>query len=105
MVKGICLGADLRDLIPLHLFGLQGPGCQIGDLLLQYLPIPGDRAVAAQHPGQPQQVVRDAGPYLSLIHILFSSITKEEAEDLIGRWVTEERAALSVVRPREGGQA
>ena len=36
---------------------------------------------------------------------LFSSITKEEAEDLIGRWVTEERAALSVVRPREGGQA
>ena len=53
----------MRDLIPLHLFGLQGPGCQIGDLLLQYLPIPGDRAVAAQHPGQPQQVVRDAGPY------------------------------------------
>ncbi len=28
-----------------------------------------------------------------------------EAEDLIGRWVTEERAALSVVRPREGGQS
>ena len=32
-------------------------------------------------------------------------LTRQEAEDLIGRWVTEERAALSVVRPREGGQA
>jgi len=31
---------------------------------------------------------------------LFPSITKEEGEQLIQQWVTEERAALSVVRPR-----
>ena len=33
---------------------------------------------------------------------LFASITKEEAESLIADWVTEERTALSVVRPKEG---
>ena len=33
---------------------------------------------------------------------LFASITKEEAERLIADYVTEERAALSVVRPKEG---
>ena len=33
---------------------------------------------------------------------LFASITKEEAEHLIADWVTEERTALSVVRPKEG---
>ena len=33
---------------------------------------------------------------------LFASITKEEAENLIADWVTEERTALSVVRPKEG---
>ncbi len=32
---------------------------------------------------------------------LFSSITKEEAEDLISRWVVEERTALSVIWPKE----
>ena len=32
---------------------------------------------------------------------LFSCITKEEAEDLIARWVTPERTALSVIRPKE----
>jgi predicted Zn-dependent peptidase len=31
---------------------------------------------------------------------LFSTITKQEAEDLIARWVTEERTALSVIRPK-----
>lgn len=35
---------------------------------------------------------------------LFTSITKEEAETLIENWVTEERTALSVVRPRGGGE-
>ena len=33
---------------------------------------------------------------------LFDSITKEEAETLLQNWVTEERTALSVVRPKEG---
>ena len=33
---------------------------------------------------------------------LFASITREEAERLIADYVTEERAALSVVRPKEG---
>ena len=33
---------------------------------------------------------------------LFASITKEEAEHLIADWVTGERTALSVVRPKEG---
>ncbi len=32
---------------------------------------------------------------------IFASITKEEAEELISNWVTEERAALSVVRAKE----
>ena len=32
---------------------------------------------------------------------LFGCITKEEAEDLIARWVTPERTALSVIRPKE----
>ena len=32
---------------------------------------------------------------------LFSCITKEEAEELIARWVTPERTALSVIRPKE----
>jgi len=36
---------------------------------------------------------------------LFSVITKKEAEDLIAGWVTEERTALSVVWPKEEGQA
>jgi predicted Zn-dependent peptidase len=31
---------------------------------------------------------------------LFGAVTKEEAEDLIARWVTEERTALSIVRPK-----
>ena len=35
---------------------------------------------------------------------VFSAITKEEAESLIQEWVTEERACLSVVRPK-GEQA
>ena len=35
---------------------------------------------------------------------LFPTVTKEEAEELIQQWVTEERACLSVVRPREGDQ-
>ncbi len=34
---------------------------------------------------------------------LFDSIIKEEAEQLIEGWVTEERAALSVVRPKREG--
>ena len=33
---------------------------------------------------------------------LFASITKAEAEELISEWVTGERTALSVVRPKEG---
>ena len=33
---------------------------------------------------------------------LFGSITKQEAEELIARWVTEERTALSVIRPKGG---
>ena len=33
---------------------------------------------------------------------LFASIAKEEAESLIGDWITGERTALSVVRPKEG---
>ena len=33
---------------------------------------------------------------------LFASITREEAERLIADYVTEERTALSVVRPKEG---
>lgn len=33
---------------------------------------------------------------------LFAAITKEEAETLIETWVTEERTALSIVRPRGG---
>ncbi len=32
---------------------------------------------------------------------IFDSITKQEAEELIGDWVTEERTALSVVRAKE----
>ena len=32
---------------------------------------------------------------------VFPAIEKEEAERLIQEWVTEERACLSVVRPRE----
>jgi len=32
---------------------------------------------------------------------LFGSIAKKDAEDLIANWVTQERTALSVVRPRE----
>ena len=36
---------------------------------------------------------------------LFSAITKKEAEDLIAGWVTGERTALSMVRPREGEPA
>lgn len=32
---------------------------------------------------------------------LFGRITKEEAEDLIARWVTPERTALSVILPKE----
>ena len=35
---------------------------------------------------------------------LFASITKEEGERLIEEWVTEERAALSVVRPKGGAE-
>ena len=34
---------------------------------------------------------------------LFDSITKEETEELIVNWVTEERTALSVVRAKEEG--
>ena len=33
---------------------------------------------------------------------LFASITKQEAEQLIADWITGERTALSVVRPKEG---
>lgn len=33
---------------------------------------------------------------------LFASITKKEAEEMIVSWVTQERTALSVVRPKEG---
>ena len=33
---------------------------------------------------------------------LFGSITKQETEELIAGWVTEERTALSVVRPLGG---
>ena len=33
---------------------------------------------------------------------LFGALTKEEAEELIARWVTEERTALSVIRPKGG---
>ena len=36
---------------------------------------------------------------------LFSAITKKEAEDLIAGWVTQERTALSVVKPRGEGKA
>lgn len=32
---------------------------------------------------------------------LYGTIAKEEAEELIARWVTEERTALSVIRPKE----
>ena len=32
---------------------------------------------------------------------LFDGITKEDGERLIQDWVTEERTALSVVRPKE----
>ena len=30
------------------------------------------------------------------------TLTKEEAEELIARWVTEERTALSIIRPKGG---
>ena len=33
---------------------------------------------------------------------LFSALTKQEAEELIARWVTEERTALSIIRPKGG---
>lgn len=33
---------------------------------------------------------------------LFRRVTKEEAEDMIRRWITPERTALSVIRPKEG---
>ena len=33
---------------------------------------------------------------------LFGALTKEEAEELIARWVTEERTALSIIRPKGG---
>ena len=36
---------------------------------------------------------------------LFASITKADAEDLIARWVTEERTALSIVTPKGGAEA
>jgi predicted Zn-dependent peptidase len=36
---------------------------------------------------------------------LFASITKEDGEALIQSWVTGERTALSLVKPREGGDA
>ena len=55
--------AHLGDLIAVLLPRLQGLGGQIGDLLLQNGPVPGDSAVPAQHPGQPQQIVRDAGAH------------------------------------------
>ena len=32
---------------------------------------------------------------------LFGCITKEEADDLIARWVTGERCGLAVIRPGE----
>ena len=31
---------------------------------------------------------------------LFAAITREEAQDLIARWVTPERTALAVIRPK-----
>lgn len=33
---------------------------------------------------------------------LFGALTKQEAEELIARWVTEERTALSIIRPKGG---
>ena len=42
-----------------------------------------------------------AGTHFLHFSDLFDSITKEEAEELIANWVTEERAALSVVRAKE----
>ena len=36
---------------------------------------------------------------------LYASIKKEEAEELIARWVTRERTALSVIRPKEADKA
>jgi predicted Zn-dependent peptidase len=35
---------------------------------------------------------------------LFAAITKEEAERLIEAWITEERTALSLVTPKQGGR-
>jgi len=35
---------------------------------------------------------------------LFGTITKEDAQSLIAHWVTEERAALSIVWPRGEGR-
>ncbi|OUQ80241.1 pitrilysin family protein [Flavonifractor sp. An100] len=52
--------------------------------------------------GQAQSFFRGVD-YLRFAEV-FSAITKEEAESLIQEWVTEERACLSVVRPK-GEQA
>ena len=43
-----------------------------------------------------------AGSHFLRFSEVFDSITKEEAEELIDNWVTEKRAALSVVRAKEG---
>ena len=48
--------------------------------------------------GQAQSFFAGAD-YLSFTEV-FPSITKEEAEELIARWVTEERTALSVIWPK-----
>ena len=42
-----------------------------------------------------------AGSHFLRFSDLFDSLTKEEAEELIANWVTEERAARSVVRAKE----
>ena len=42
-----------------------------------------------------------AGTHFLRFSDLFDSITKEEAEELIANWVTEKRAALSVIRAKE----
>ena len=64
--------------------------------------------------GQDYTYVNGEGPYQGNILLdpdgtvtraeLYDAITKKEAEELIGTWVTEERTALSVVRAKEAVQ-
>lgn len=62
-VEAVLFLAHPGDLVPVLLPRLQGSCCQVKYLFIQDAPVPGDRHIPAQHPGQPQQVVGDAGAH------------------------------------------